>query len=335
MYVDGDPLRICEFLKKFIAELHGQAAQEKWRLCKLVLLAFVRDNISDMCRGDEGQEQLVGLWQTICERKRGLDFFGEFDFELKEREPSALKGWNFVEKADPKPYEACIFVLDRQMHEKILEINSLKNRWKQRVQAKWFDPLNTDAAESFLDRAEFFLVDSLCSKILGKVFETGSYVVFFRMDALTALLVREQCQIQHMLQIEEHPQKVQAAAPDDEMEKSSSMRAIRYVVSSANWHVWLAEGTSPSQAQVSEIVLDLQQIAHLPPDWLVENEVPLKEANVDVVCVEAAEIKQMPVKADTSWTYADLAMAVCDELVAQGLLKVHPTFIRCVLRALM
>jgi len=165
-----------------------------------------------------------------------------------------------------------------------------------------------------------------------------------------ALLVREQCQLQRMLQIKRFPPEEKAASVDEEQTflisaahsaspaaeaNKSSTSEISFVVSSANWHVWLAEGTSPSQAQVSEIVLDLQQIAHLSPDWLVENEVPLKEANVDVVCVEAAEIKQMPVKADTSWTYADLAMAVCDELVAQGLLKVHPTFIRCVLRALM
>jgi hypothetical protein len=31
---------------------------------------------------------------------------------------------------------------------------------------------------------------------------------------------------------------------------------------------------------------------------------------------------------DNAWTCADLAKAVCDELVAQGLLKEKPAFIR-------
>jgi hypothetical protein len=34
---------------------------------------------------------------------------------------------------------------------------------------------------------------------------------------------------------------------------------------------------------------------------------------------------------DAAWSCADLAKAVCDELVAQGLLKEKPAFIRCVL----
>ena len=33
-------------------------------------------------------------------------------------------------------------------------------------------------------------------------------------------------------------------------------------------------------------------------------------------------------KADAAWSSADLAKAVCDELVAQGLLKEKPAFIR-------
>jgi len=354
VYVKGDSRQISQFLEGFIVELHGysnvQALQSKWRLCKLVLLAFVRDNIVDMCSGEnsEGVKELFKMWQYFCEEKQGISFFDELNFELELKKPSALEGWNFVQKAEPRRFETCIFVLDRQVHEEILKSYSAKSRWKQRVQAKWDEP--QDTAESFLDRAEFFFSDPLYWKILGRLSDTGSFVVFFRMDALTALLVREQCQLQRMLQIERYSLEKKAAAVDEEQTLSmskahsaspaaetnkSSTSEINFVVSSADWHVWLAEGTSPSQVQVSEIVSDLQQIAHLPPALLEKNEVPLSAAGtVEVVCVEAAEIKEMPVKVDTSWTCADLAKAVCDELVEQGLLKVHPTFIRCVLRAL-
>ena len=42
-------------------------------------------------------------------------------------------------------------------------------------------------------------------------------------------------------------------------------------------------------------------------------------------------LEQTMPQVDAAWTCADLAKAVCDELVAQGLLKEKPAFIRCVL----
>jgi len=318
MYVEGGPLRIQEFLKGFIAELHGdssvQASQQKWRLCKLVLLAYVRDNISDMCSGEnsEGLEELLQWWQCICEEKRGLLFFYELDCMLKDKEPSALEGWNFDVQKAGKQYEACVFVLYRQVHEGMLKSNFLKKQWKQTVQAEWFEPLNTELAETLLDRADKFLRErSFVTTILGKLFETGSYIVFFRMDVLTARLVHEQCQIQHMLQTQRRSQTLQTAAVGEE--KLSSMgvvdsappaaeihiiskSAINFIVSSDKWHTWLSEGKSPSQVQVSEIVSDLQEIARLPPSLLEANEVPLSAAGSVKVeeCIGAMQKKYEP-----------------------------------------
>jgi len=168
MYVNGDPRRIQEFLQGFIADLYGfskvQAPRPKWRLCKLVLLAFVRDNIVDMCRGEkaDGVEELFQWWQCICDEKREekLDieiFSRQVDYALKVTKPSALVGWNFdFQKAASKQYEACIFVLNRKVHEEILRSDFLKEQWEQTVRIERFEPLNTELAETFLDRADIF-----------------------------------------------------------------------------------------------------------------------------------------------------------------------------------
>jgi len=58
---------------------------------------------------------------------------------------------------------------------------------------QWFEQGNTETDVCFLERVENFLGmegEKWGMTILGKVIETNSYVVFFRMEALASILLR-------------------------------------------------------------------------------------------------------------------------------------------------
>jgi hypothetical protein len=73
--------------------------------------------------------------------------------------------------------------------------------WRDEVVKQWFDQGNTECSYIFLERAEKFLEclpgQAYGTTILGKVIQTSSYVVFFRMGALAGLLFREVFKKQH------------------------------------------------------------------------------------------------------------------------------------------
>ena len=102
---------------------------------------------------------------------------------------------------------------------------------------KDFDPNNADIAEDFLEHAEKFLQEAVKGekwgiKILGKVIETKCYVVFFRMEALAALLLREYCSQQKILQAlqqKQHDAQETAKKPQDTLPL-----VISLMVSSSN-----------------------------------------------------------------------------------------------------
>ena len=77
-------------------------------------------------------------------------------------------------------------------------LNLKHGDWTKNVVGGWFSTTNTETADDFLQRAESFLQKSFKgesngAKILYKVIQVSSYVAFFRMECLEALLFREQC----------------------------------------------------------------------------------------------------------------------------------------------
>jgi hypothetical protein len=86
-------------------------------------------------------------------------------------------------------------------HSKSALPRAKKDEWDEEVVLDWFVSGNAERADGFLERAEKFLQkgvkgESWGAKILGKVIQTNSYVIFFRMQALAALLIREHCALQ-------------------------------------------------------------------------------------------------------------------------------------------
>ena len=269
----------------------GQLVQQKWRFCYLVLISFMRDNILEMCDSEDNLEREDELqkWKYQC-TEPGDDFVKNFDRLLRAYKPRAC-GFDFT-KQGAKKCESCIFVLHKLVYKK-LQIDD-KIGWDEEVQMNWFDSENTDSTADFLNRAEPFLsatfdgTKTRGAKILGKLIPANSYVVFFRMDALTSLLMREHCRVQHALDTQRQFQKEQAGA-EQQRHSSTSINTVSLIVSSANWLECFSEHKRPSEACMTELVAGLQQIASLPTVLLDAHQVPLSTASDGglQVCAEA------------------------------------------------
>jgi hypothetical protein len=101
------------------------------------------------------------------------------------------------------------------------------------------------------------------------VIEINSYVAFFRMEPLAALLLREFCSQQ---KTHAHQQEHHVAQETAQKRQCSLPLAIGLIVSSSNWHVSFSKGKGPSSACVSEMAWHLQRIACLPAKTLETNE---------------------------------------------------------------
>ena len=272
--VDGHVKQFQQHLRMLFSPGGSEGQVEhKWRLCILLLIAFLRRNISTLCKSADKAERLGELqkWRSRC-AESGDDFLKHFDGLLEAKKPPA-SGFDF-KKSETKQFESCIFVLDEFVLQK-LSLEHEKHEWKKKVNMNWFQLENTDSAADFLDRAEPFLRKFFTKnrmdgpKILGKLIPVNSYlnsyVVFFHMDALTSLLMRENCLVQNVLD----NRRSQQARAAGQHKSSTSSSKISFMVSSANWHEeWLSEATCPSQEHVTDIVSGLQQIATImTTDW--------------------------------------------------------------------
>jgi hypothetical protein len=102
------------------------------------------------------------------------------------------------------------------------------------------------------------------------VIEINSYVAFFRMEALAALLLREYCSQQKIANA--HQKKQHGAQEVAKKPQCKLPLAISLIVSSSNWHLSFSKGKGPSSACVSEMAWHLQRIACLPAKTLETNE---------------------------------------------------------------
>ena len=216
------------------------------------------------CRDDEIAENL-NAWQEKCDDPKAdlVAYFSKLILSLK---PSVFEeiGYKFSEGSGKN--ETSIFAIDWIVQHSESSLKRLKKEeWVEVVVQDWFVSGNAENADNFLERAETFLQKSVkgeswSAKILGKVIETNSYVIFFRMEALAALLLREHCPLQMkqhtQLQMQQNFLEPATCAP--------SLPPISLVVSSSNWNWSSAEGNDISAPHKADITARLRSIASLP-----------------------------------------------------------------------
>jgi hypothetical protein len=255
------------FLKPPSSEVAEQPALRQFRLCELLLVAFMKDNIAP-CPDDEIAENLE-VWQEKCEDP-AADLITAFSALMLSLKPSVLDdiGYDFAESR--RQNHTSIFVIDWMVqHSKSALPRVKKDEWIKEVVLDWFVSGNAERTDVFLEHAEKFLQkgvkgESWGAKILRKVIQTNSYVIFFRMEALAALLLREHC----ALQTQQHMQRKKKQEPAT---RAPSLPPISLVVSSSSWHWSSAEGNDISAPHKADITARLRCIASLPCQLLEAN----------------------------------------------------------------
>jgi hypothetical protein len=279
MHVENDVREFRDDMKKLIegflkppnSEAAEQPALGHFRLSELLLVAFMKDKIAP-CPDDEIAENLE-VWQEKCEDP-ATNLITAFNALMLLLKPSVLNdiGYDFAESS--RQNHTSIFVIDWMVqHSKSALPRGKKVEWIKEVVLDWFASGNDERADGFLERAEKFLQkgvkgESWGAKILGKVIQTNSYVIFFRIEALAALLLREDC----ALQMKQHT--TQRKMQQDLLKPAScapSLPLISLVVSSSNWHWSSAEGNDISAPHKADITARLRCIASLPCQLLEEN----------------------------------------------------------------
>jgi len=276
MYVDSPVSRFREDMREFMQsflQADDQPVPRKWKLCELLLVAFMRDKVAASC--DEVIAENLDAWQGWCEdpEENLTDAFHKLMHSLKPPVFEELK-YDFA-KSD-KQNHTSLFVIDWMVRHSAWALPQVKrDEWAEKVVLQWFNSKNIDSCDCLLERAETFLQKcvkgtSWGAKILGKVIQTNSYVVFFRMGALSSLLMREHC----ALGKRRHAHKQMEVDCRSELMPLLSMSLL---VSSSQWHLWLAEAKGPSAAHISDIFWRLQRIACLPRELLEANEYSLSK----------------------------------------------------------
>jgi len=269
-----------EFMQSFLCS-GDQSPPRKWKMCELLLVAFMRDKVAPLC--DSVIADNLEVWQGWCEDpdENLIDAFHKLMQSLKPPIFEELS-YDFAKEIG-KPNHISIFVIDWMVqHSKWALQQGKRDEWVEKIMLQWFEPENTDPSNCLLERAENFLQKgvkgtSWGAKILWKVIQTNSYVVFFRMGALSSLLVREHCAL-------EKRRYVHKMTESDCTSQYAPLLSISLLVSSSQWHLSLVDGKEFSAAHMSEIAWRLQRVAFLPSELLEENEHSI--SNVDRVKCE-------------------------------------------------
>ena len=254
MHVDGDVQTFRKDMEKFIRDFRAGSSEQhrEWQLWQLLLVGFVR-NLVAPSYADSDSEDLGNLkwWRKRCNTP-DTSLMQHFQKLMGELKPAIwtemMKTYNFTGagKQDQSTVAAIDWIV--QHSEWALHGALQKEEWRTVVVMQWFEQGNTEQAVCFLERAEKFLGTEKGEKwgmtILGKVIETKSYVVFFRMEALASILLHEHCclYIEKVTRLNSHQVGDGGSDGSGKMREghgggSASLLPITMLVSSANWHL--------------------------------------------------------------------------------------------------
>jgi len=276
MHLNNDVGQFRDDMKQFMQSFlqsGDEPAPRKWKLCELLLVAFMRDKVAPSCNSVISEN--LEAWQGKCEDpdENLIDCFHDM---MQVLQPPIFKELEYDFAIHSKQNHTSIFVIDWMVRHSAWALFLVKQaEWAKKIVLEWFEPENEDTSDCLLDRAETFLQKgvkgiSWGAKILGKVIQTNSYTIFFRMGPLCSLLLQEHCALERR----RHMQQVMEV---DCTSECTPLLSMSLLVSSSQWHLSLTDDKSLSATHVSDISWRLQRIASLPQQLLEANECSLSK----------------------------------------------------------
>jgi hypothetical protein len=162
------------FLKPPSSDAAEQHAPRQWRLCELLLVAFMRDKVAPSF--DPQMVKELKWWKHECfnPNTNVVESFSDMMMMIK---PPVLAEINFPFRDNQKPNFVSIFAIDWMIKDSQVIPSFTIHEWTKKVVMKWLDDGSTEDAEAFLERAEKFLQkggkgESWGARILGKVIQS-------------------------------------------------------------------------------------------------------------------------------------------------------------------
>jgi hypothetical protein len=167
------------FLKPPSSDAAEQHAPRQWRLCELLLVAFMRDKVAPSF--DPKMVKELKWWKHQCfnPNTNVVESFSDMMIMLK---PPVLAEINFQFRDNQRPNFVSIFAIDWMVKDSQVIPSFTIHEWTKKVVMKWLDDGNTQDAEAFLERAEKFLQkgvkgESWGARILGKVIQRSQLML--------------------------------------------------------------------------------------------------------------------------------------------------------------
>ena len=176
MHMDRNVDQFREDMKQFMQSFlrSNEPAPRKWKLCELLLVAFMRDKVAPSWSCDPVLAENLEAWQGWCEDpdKNLIDAFHKLMHSLK---PSVFEALEYDFAKNGKQNHTSLFVIDWIVrHSAWALAQGKRDEWAEDVVLHWFNSENTETSDCLLERAETFLRKgvkgiSWGAKILGKV----------------------------------------------------------------------------------------------------------------------------------------------------------------------
>jgi len=176
MHMDRNVDQFREDMKQFMQSFlrSNEPAPRKWKLCELLLVAFMRDKVAPSWFCDPVLAENLEAWQGWCEDpdKNLIDAFHKLMHSLK---PSVFEALEYDFAKSGKQNHTSLFVIDWMVrHSAWALAQGKRDEWAEEVVLHWFNSENTETSDCLLERAETFLRKgvkgiSWGAKILGKV----------------------------------------------------------------------------------------------------------------------------------------------------------------------
>jgi len=139
-------------LQSFLTGDDGLASR-KWRLCEVLLNAFLRNKVALSC--DSMIAENLDVWQGWCEDP-DINLIDSFDELMQMLKPPIFHDLNYNFPKTSKQSHSSIFVINWMVRDSDWALPvGLRGAWDEKVVRQWFEPDNKDSCHCQLELRPF------------------------------------------------------------------------------------------------------------------------------------------------------------------------------------